>query len=199
MKNLLKKVSRVIVRIAIFIYCKIVYRVKIVGTENIPKDGPLIYCGNHRSYLDPPLIVVTAKRHVHFIAKEELRKVPLFAFLGMVFEGIYVKRDAKDIAAIKTALKYLKNNQCIALFPEGTRNGIEKGENVKGGVAFFALNSDAKVVPVGIKGGLKPFEKVTITYGKPMNFDKYKENKKDKEVMDKITKEIMDEIIRLTK
>ena len=90
MKNILKKIARVIVRTAIFIYCKIVYRAKIVGKENIPKEGALIFCGNHRNYLDPPLIVVTAGRHVHFIAKEELRKVKLLAFLGMVLTFVFL-------------------------------------------------------------------------------------------------------------
>ena len=51
-----KKICRIIVKSAIYIYCKIVYRMKINGTENIPKDGALIFCGNHRSFLDPPLI-----------------------------------------------------------------------------------------------------------------------------------------------
>ena len=71
-KEFFKKIIRVIVRTAIRIYFAIVYRVKVVGTENIPKDKkePLIYCGNHRTYADPPLIVVTAKRHVRFLAKE---------------------------------------------------------------------------------------------------------------------------------
>ena len=199
MGKLLKIILRAIVRAAILIYCKIVYRVKVIGKENIPKKGALIFCGNHRNYVDPPLIVVTAGRFVHFIAKEELRKVPLFAFLGVVFEAIYVKRDAKDIASIKTSLKYLKNGECIALFPEGTRNGIEKGEKTKNGVSYFVLNSDAKVVPVGIKGGLKPFQKTIITYGKPMEFEEEKKNKKDKEVMDKVTDKIMKEIIELAK
>lgn len=198
MKELLKKIARVIVRTAIFIYCKIVHRAEIIGTENIPKNEPLIYCGNHRNYLDPPLMVVTAKRHVRFMAKEELRKNPFFAFLGVVFDGIYVKRDAKDVSALKTALKALKDGQCIALFPEGTRNGLEKGEKVKDGAAFFAVRTGAKVVPVGISGGIKKFEKVTIKYGKPLDFSEYK-NSKDKEVLDKITDEIMDNIISLTK
>ena len=108
MKEFIKKVIRVIVRTAIRIYFAIVYRAKVIGTENIPKEGPLIYCGNHRSYADPPLIVVTAKRHVRFLAKEELKKNPLFAFLGVVFGGIYVKRDSKDVSALKTTLKALK-------------------------------------------------------------------------------------------
>lgn len=195
MKKFLKEIARKIVRGAIYAYCKIVHRVKIEGQENIPLDEPLIYCGNHRTYLDPPLIVVTAKRHVRFMAKIELKKNPLFAFLGVVFDGIYVNRDSKDITAIKTVLKALKNGECVALFPEGTRNGMEKGEKVKDGAAFFAMRSGAKVMPVGISGGTGKFDKVTIRYGKPLDFGSYDKN--DKEVLDKITDEIMENIKKL--
>ena len=195
-KNFVKQIIRVIVRTAIRIYFAIVYRVKVVGTENIPKNKkePLIYCGNHRTYADPPLIVVTAKRHVRFLAKEELRKNPLFAFLGVVFGGIYVKRDSKDVTALKTTLKALKNGESIALFPEGTRNGLEKGEKVKEGAAFFAIKTGTKVIPVGISGGEKPFKKMTIKYGKPLDY-----SNKTKEDLDEITEEIMKNIIELTK
>jgi len=199
MKKVLKNIMRVIVRNAIFIYCKIVYRVKIEGKKNVPKDGALIFCGNHRNYLDAPLMVATAGRHVHFMAKEELRKVKFFAFLAFVFDAIFVKRDAKDIGAIKTSLKYLKDGACVALFPEGTRNGAEKGEEIKNGVSYFVLNSDSKVIPVGIKGGLKPFQKTIIKYGEPMNFEEERKNRKDKEVMNKVTEDIMKEIFELAK
>ena len=197
MKKFFKEIARKIVRGAIFAYCKIVHRVKIEGQENIPMDEPLIYCGNHRTYLDPPLIVVTAKRHVRFMAKIELKKNPLFAFLGVVFDGIYVNRDSKDITAIKTVLKALKNKECVALFPEGTRNGLEKGEKVKDGAAFFALRSGAKVMPVGISGGTGKFDKVTIRYGKPIDFSAY--DKDDKDVLEKMTDEIMKNIMDLAK
>lgn len=192
----IEKIIRVIVRTVIRIFFAVVYRVKVIGTENIPKDKkqPLIYCGNHRTYKDPPLIVVTAKRHVRFLAKEELKKNPLFAFLGVVFGGIYVKRDSKDVSALKTTLKALKNGESIALFPEGTRNGIEKGEKAKDGAAFFAVRTGAKVIPVGIKGGEKPFKKMTIKYGKPMDF-----SNRSKDELDEITDEIMKEIIELSK
>ena len=81
-KEFFKKIARAIVRFAIRAYFVVVYRAKVIGTENIPKDKkePLIYCGNHRSYADPPLIVVTAQRHVRFLAKEELRKNPFLHF-----------------------------------------------------------------------------------------------------------------------
>ena len=197
-KRAFKEIVKWIVRGAIYIWIKIYYRAQINGLENIPKSGAVIFCGNHRSYLDPPLIVVTAKRDMKFLAKEELYKNKFLAFLGWVFEAIPVKRDEKDVSAIKNSLKVLKNGECIALFPEGTRNGLEKGEKPKDGVAFFAIRSGAKVVPCGIKGGTKENKKVTITYGKALDYSEYK-GSKDKEILDKVTKEIMDDIIELSK
>ncbi len=194
----MKAIIKWIVRGAIYIWCKIYYRAEILGLENIPKEGPVIFCGNHRSYLDPPLIVATAKRDMRFLAKEDLYKNRFLAFLGWAFDGIPVKRDEKDVSAIKTSLKYLKNGDCIALFPEGTRNGLEKGEKVKDGVAFFAVRSGAKVVPCGIKGGEKGNRKVTIKYGKALDYSEYK-GTKDKKILDKITQEIMSNIIELAK
>ncbi|MBR3001963.1 MAG: 1-acyl-sn-glycerol-3-phosphate acyltransferase [Clostridia bacterium] len=198
MKKFFKSIIKWIVRGAIYIWCKIYYRAEILGLENIPKDGALIFAGNHRSYLDPPLIVATAKRDMRFLAKEELTKNPFLRFLGWVFNAILVKRNDKDVGPIKESLKTLKEGNCIALFPEGTRNGLEKGEKAKDGVAFFAVRSGAKVIPCGIKGGEKGNRKVTITYGKPLDYSNLKGNK-DKDVLDNVTNEIMDNIIELAK
>ena len=198
MKKFFKRIVKWVVRGAIYIWCKIYYRAEIIGLENVPKDGALIFCGNHRSYLDPPLMVATAKRDMKFLAKEELYENKFLKFLGWAFEAIPVKRDEKDVSAIKNSLKVLKNGDCIALFPEGTRNGLEKGEKVKDGVAFFAVRSGAKVVPCGIQVGTKENKKVIIKYGKPLDYSKYK-GTKDKEVLDNITNEIMQNIVNLTK
>lgn len=198
MKNFLKASIRGIVKGAIWIYCKIVYRFEVIGKENIPKDSAVIICGNHRSFLDPPLIEVTTGRYTRFLAKEELTKNKFLAFLGYVFDAILVKRDSKEVKALKESLQTLKNGDCLALFPEGTRNGLAKGEKVKDGAAFFSVRSGALVVPCGIKGGEKGNKKVTITYGKPLDFSQYK-GSKDKEVLDKVTEEIMDNILKLVK
>ncbi len=200
MSNFFKRLERGFIRGAIYLYCKIVYRLEVVGTENIPKTGGIIFCGNHRSFLDPPLIQVTCKRDdTRFLAKEELTKNPFLAYLSKVFNVILVKRNDKDTGPMKQSLKTLKSNQCIALFPEGTRNGLKKGEKVKGGASFFALNSNAAIIPVGIKGGEKPFKKATITYGKPLNLEEYKQTRKEKETVEKVTNLIMDNILELTK
>ena len=191
MKKFLKKIVRGIVKGAIYSYCKIIYRMKVVGKENIPKSGPIIICGNHKSFLDPPLIEVTCGRYTRFLAKESLTKNKFLAVLGIVFDAILVKKDSKEVTAIKESLKTLKNGDCLALFPEGTRNGLAKGEDVKDGAAFFAVRSGAKVIPCGIKGGEKGNWKVTITYGKPLDYSEYK-GLKD-------TNDIMNNILSLTK
>lgn len=198
MKNILKTIGRGIVIGAIWIYCKIVYRFEVIGKDNIPKEGPVIICGNHRSFLDPPLIEITTGRYTRFLAKEELTKNKFLALLGYVFDAILVKRDSKEVKALKESLQTLKNGECLALFPEGTRNGLAKGEKVKDGAAFFAVRSGAPVVPCGIKGGEKGDRKVTVTYGKPLNFSEYK-GSKDKEILDKVTEEIMGNILELAK
>lgn len=199
MKNAWINFRRAFVRTVIRIYTKVLYRVKVVGRENIPLEGPVIYCGNHKTFVDPQLIVVTARRHVRFLAKDELGKNPLFNALGNLFDVIRVKRDSKDITALKEALKTLKQGEAIAIFPEGTRNGIEKGEKVKEGAAFFAVRTGAKVLPIGINGGDKLFKKTVIKYGKPLDYSEYKGKDKDKEVLEKVTDDIMNNIIELTK
>ena len=199
--KIIRNIRRGIVRGAIWIYCKVVYRVKVVGTENIPRDGAVLICGNHKSFLDPPLIEVTCKRpDVRFLAKKELTKHKFLAHMGKLFDAILVDKDAsKDMTTAKETLKGFKNGEAIAIFPEGTRNGLAKGESVKNGAAFFALNSSATVIPVGIKGGDKFFQKAYVTYGKPLDFTEEKKNRKDKEVVEKATEKIMNEILELAK
>lgn len=198
MKKVFKGFVKWFVRGVIYIWCKIRYRAKIVGLENIPKEGPMIFAGNHKSFLDAPLIIVTARRDMRFLAKEELMKSVFFRFLAWTFDVIVVKRDNSDIGPVKESIKTLKSGGNIALFPEGTRNGLKKGEKTKDGVAFFTLKSGAKVVPCGIKGGVKGDRKVTISYGKPLDFSQYK-GSKDKDILDKVTDEIMKSILELAK
>lgn len=199
MKKIFKKICRIVVAFCIFIYCKIVYRVKIIGKENVPKEGALLFCGNHRTYLDPPLITVTAGREMSFMAKEELKEQALMRFLCFTFDGIWVKRDSKDIGSLKTAMKLLKTGGCIGIFPEGTRNGMEKNAGkLKNGAAYMALKTGAKIVPIGIQGPAKPFSKNAIIYGEPLDFSKYASDKLDKDIEDKVSEELKEQIIALT-
>ena len=136
---------------------------------------------------------------MRFMAKEELKKNPLFALLGVLFEGIYVKRDSKDISSLKTALKTLKNGGCIGLFPEGTRNGFEKNEGaIKNGASYMALKTGAQIVPIGIVGNAKPFTKNAIIYGKPLDLSEFANKKVEKEDDDKVSNLLKEQILLLS-
>ena len=199
MEKMLRKISRGIVILVLNIVLRTVFRMKVIGAKNIPKKGALIFCGNHKSYMDPPAIAVTTGRKMGFMAKEELKKNPLFAFLGWAFECIFVKRDSKDIAPLKQALTKLKSGECLGIFPEGTRNGMEKNNGeLKNGAAYLALKTGAAIVPVGIIGEGKAFSKNAIVYGEPIDMSKYKGQKVDKELEDKVSNELKEEITKLT-
>ena len=195
-----KAVCRVIVTNSIRLYCKIVYKTKVIGRENIPKEGALIFCGNHKSYLDAPLIIVTCPRSARFMSKEEVKKNLLFRFLCYVYNAIYVKRDHRDIGPLKEALKELKDGGCIGIFPEGTRNGLEKNDGkIKNGASYMSLKTGAKLVPIGIKGEVKPWHQMTITYGKPLDFSEELKEKSAKELEGYVTERLKEEIIKLSK
>lgn len=200
MEKILKKISRGVIIVTLNLVFRTIYRMKVIGKENIPKEGALIFCGNHKSYFDPPAITVTNGRKMSFLAKEELKKNILFAYLCWSFESIFVKRDSKDFTPIKTALKTLKNGDCLGIFPEGTRNGMEKNNGqLKNGAAYLALKTGAKIVPVGMIGEGKPFHKNAVIYGEPIDVSKYIDGKVDKDAEEKVNEEMKAKILELIK
>jgi len=177
----------------------IIYRVKKVGEKNIPQNGRYILCGNHVHALDAPVIVVVAKRRIRFIAKEELYKNKIYKWIGGVFDVITIKRGSADMDAMKKSIKALNNEEMIGIFPEGTRHGMDKNVELKTGAAFLALKTNTPIIPVGIKGSFKPFTKVTLNFGEPMDFSKYATKKPEKEILEKVTHEVMDKVVELSK
>lgn len=172
------------------------YRVKITGKENIPETGSYILCANHINYLDAAAIILLNKRKVRFVAKEELYRFGILAWLGHLFDIIPIKRNKQDLESMKRCIKALKNGELLGIFPEGTRKGLEKNQKVKNGAAFMALRTKTKVIPVGIHGSFKLGSKVFVNYGEPMDFSQYAAN--DKEALEEVSSKIMNEIIRLT-
>ena len=201
-----KKVERKIVKAFLRTLYKIFFRVKVTGEENKTKaaeKGGYIICANHINYLDAAAIVVFSKERVYFVAKHDLGRIPILRWLEHLFDVIPIKRNQQDMDAMKRCLKTIKNGDPLALFPEGTRNGLEKNGKAKNGAAYMAIKSGCPVVPVGISGTFKLFSKFNIKYGEPIDMSKYKvkgaDKAQEKELQEKATKEIMDAIIMLTK
>ena len=188
-----KKFVRSVVKVILRTAYRIAYRVKITG--ELPKEGAYIICSNHINYLDAAAIVLFNKRKVNFVAKEDLFKHGILFWLGHLFDAIPIKRDMQDIEAMKRCLKVLKNDELLGIFPEGTRKGMEKNGKAKNGAAFMAIRSGVKIIPTGIHGTFKPFSKVYINYGKPIDLSEYK-NQKDK--LDEATEIVMNKIKELS-
>ncbi len=189
---------RVILKAIFHFLVIIVYRPKVTGKENIPAEGACLICPNHVHALDSAVILTTQKRQVYFMAKDVLFKNAFIKWLAKIFGIFPVKRGGKDIEAIKTSLRILKKGGILAMFPEGTRQGLAKGVKPKSGAILIAAKSGAPIIPCGVKGSFKPFTKVTLNYGKPILIDK-DADLNNKEVLDELTTNMMNEIIRLSK
>ncbi|MCM3122216.1 lysophospholipid acyltransferase family protein [Mesobacillus sp. AQ2] len=173
---------------------KPVYRIEVIGRENVPADGGVLLCANHIDNLDPPVVGITAPRPVYFMAKEELFSVPVLGKIVPHLNAFPVKRGMSDREALRKGLGILKDGKVLGLFPEGTRS--KTGEMGKGlaGAGFFALRSDAHVVPCAVIGPYKAFKKLKVVYGKPIDMESIKEKKLNAE---QTTDLIMGEIQKL--
>jgi len=173
---------------------KPLYRVEVIGRENIPKDGGVLICSNHINNFDPIIVGMMAPRPVHFMAKEELFNVPVLGKMVPHLNAFPVKRGMSDREALRKGLAILKEGKVLGLFPEGTRS--KTGELGKGlaGAGFFALRTDAQIIPCAVVGPYRPLRKLKIVYGKPINMAIIKENKGNAE---QATELIMDEIRKL--
>ncbi len=188
---------RVIIKFIFKIFAIIIYRPKILGKENIPEAGGAMLCPNHIHNLDAAVIVAMFKRKVNVLAKEELFKNRFLCWIADLF-GIYpVKRGKADMQAIKTSLTLLKKDEILLMFPEGTRNGMAKGIKPKNGAVLIAATAKKPIIPIGIQGNFKPFTKVIINIGKPIDYSNLKEEVKDKEEATKLTQQLMEEIVKL--
>lgn len=193
MKDTLRKIIKFIFKISAII----MYRPKVVGKENLPKDTAAIICPNHVHALDSAVIIAMNKRKINVLAKEELFKNRFLRFIANLF-GIYpVKPDKKSMESIKISLKLLKKNELLMIFPEGTRNGMAKGVKPKDGSVKLAIKANTPIIPVGVQGNFKLFRKVKINIGKPIYYSKYKEEINNKEVLDKLTEDLMKTIVKL--
>jgi 1-acyl-sn-glycerol-3-phosphate acyltransferase len=172
---------------------RMLWGLRVVGRENVPRDGPLIVAANHVSNFDPPFLGVSLPRPVWYMAKKELFAMPVLGWLISHLNAYPVDRQAGGTAALRSSLRMLKEGRCIGVFPEGGRN-VKGDKEVKGGAAFLAAASGAPVVPAAIVGSdrLRPFKRVTVVFGEPMRVVRNRQS--DDDGIEKGAAEIMQRI-----
>lgn len=165
----------------------LLYRPKVDGLDNFPREGKVILYSNHISMLDPIVIGCVLPRKIYFMAKMELFKNPIFGFILKNLGAFPVKRGTADLSAIKNSLQILKQGHVFGIFPEGTRSKKGRIQHFSHGVASIAHRSKAKIIPIGIMGEYKLFHPIKVVIGKALDMDHYFSQKSSTELLESMS------------
>ncbi|TVY11591.1 lysophospholipid acyltransferase family protein [Paenibacillus cremeus] len=171
------------------------YRLKAIGTENIPLSGPVVLCANHTSNFDPPLLGSPIDRKVHYMAKAELFELPVLSYVLPRICAFPVKRGGVSKESIRLSIQLLKDGEILGIFPEGTRSNA--GGMGKKGAASLALKSGATVIPAAIVGQYKLFRQMKVIYGPPVDITEFADS--GSEGLEQATDKIMATIRTMVK
>lgn len=125
--------------------------VEVLESDRMPRTGPVLVVGNHAGVLDGPMMAAFSPRPVHALTKQEMFTGPLAWALRAVGQ-VKVDRYGVDVAAIRTALRVLREGRVAGVFPEGTRGRGDWSQAFHHGAAYLALVTGAPIVPVTFIG-----------------------------------------------
>lgn len=170
----------------------VTFNVEIDGIENIPCDRTFIVAPNHLSNFDPPVLGVFMPMQMTYMAKDTLFKVPLLGGIIRALGAFPVKKGKSDIAAVRTAIKILRENKCLVIFPEGRRSRTPGvlGEGKQGAV-LIALKAKVGILPVGIDADYKFRGRVKINIGKYIDLSEYYDEKISGAELQQITDNVL--------
>ena len=189
---------------------KALWTIDVQGLEHIPADGGAVFCPNHTSVIDSFFLPLVLPRPIMFVGKAEYmdswKTKHLFPALGM----IPIDRSGGSAAerALNTAARVLEAGQFFGIYPEGTRARDGRLHRGHTGPARLALRTGTPIVPVGIVGTRdvqppdaklpKPFKKVSVRFGRPVDVRRYADRADDRMVLRQIIDEVMYEIRELS-
>ncbi|HEX5609460.1 MAG TPA: lysophospholipid acyltransferase family protein [Solirubrobacterales bacterium] len=155
----------------------LIYRVRGIGVENVPREGGIVLAPNHFSQMDHFFAGVYLRRKIRFMAKSQLFGPPVLTYIykhGGVFP---IRRGHRDEEAFKTAYTILDQGGMLLVYAEGGRSRSKEMGEPKPGIGRIALESGVPIVPVAIYGSARVrgwkrlrFPKVTVQFGEPLSF-----------------------------
>lgn len=177
------------VRLLVSLPTLLIYRVRAIGVENVPKTGPLLLAPNHFSQMDHFFVGLYLRRQIRFMAKSQMFGPPLLTYIykhGGVFP---VRRGQHDEEAFRTAFTILDQGGMLLVYAEGGRSRSSALGAPKPGIGRIALESGVPVVPVAVHGSAKVrrwkrfrFPKVTVQFGEPITFPVEEEPSRERQL-----------------
>jgi 1-acyl-sn-glycerol-3-phosphate acyltransferase len=152
---------------------------RIAGAGNLPRDRAAVYCCNHQSNVDPPILYTVLHPRMHILYKHEIDRIPVLARAFRMGGFIPIDRSRKESAmrSIEAGARSLQAGNSFLIFPEGTRSETDEMLPFKKGGFIMAIKAGAPIVPVGIQGGRAAMRRgstiirpvtVSIRVGKPI-------------------------------
>jgi 1-acyl-sn-glycerol-3-phosphate acyltransferase len=188
----------------IWIVSKLLFRMKVSGSDHVPRNGGIIIASNHASYLDPPIVgTAITSRQICYLARETLFKNPIFGWLIRDFHSIPIRRGSADTDAFESVLSVLRGGGCVVMFPEGTRTLNGELQPAKRGVGYLAVLSGVPVVPAYVSGTYRVMPKgrvipspasIQVYFGAPIDIGPYLKKPKEKETFQELSDTIMERI-----
>jgi 1-acyl-sn-glycerol-3-phosphate acyltransferase len=165
-------------QVSSWLTCRTYIPTRVIGLENIPKTGPVVIACNHQSWLDIPIVTAFVPRHVSFVAKDTLASGSIMAHILEHSGAVLLKRGESDVAAMREMVAHLSEDDCLCVFPEGTRTRDGSMADFQRGALLAARKGKAQVVPAAISGSFQAWPVgqriphphcITLEFGKPMD------------------------------
>ena len=130
-------------------------KVHLAGVEHIPLDRAAVYCANHQSNVDPPILFDKLHPRMHIVYKAEINAIPLLArsFRHGGFVPIDRRNNEAAMRSLEAGARSIQSGNSFLIFPEGTRSQTADLLPFKKGGFLMALKAQAPIVPVAIQGG----------------------------------------------
>jgi 1-acyl-sn-glycerol-3-phosphate acyltransferase len=186
------------------------------GGDHVPAAGPVLVLANHGSILDPVLVGLASRRHLHYLARKTLFKNPIFGSLIRSLNAVPIDHEGVGKEGLKKVLELLGQDRAVVVFPEGTRTDDGTMGPFRPGVALLVARARPPIVPVGIAGAFdawpywKPLPKlsplflppqrwsIAVSVGKPLDGNHYADLPRT-QLLEELFSQVRDQKVRAEK
>jgi 1-acyl-sn-glycerol-3-phosphate acyltransferase len=186
---------------------KLAFSFRAEGRENVPRSGPALLIANHQSYLDTVPVGLAARRHLAYLARVGLFRIPILSWIIRSLNAVPINEEGFAREGLKTVLELLQTGHAVIVYPEGERSWDGKMQPLRPGIHLLIKRVDMPIIPVGIAGTFEAWPRqhrlprlaplfwparkgtVAVSVGLPIPSSRFKDQPRE-QVMDELFREV---------